>query len=89
MMFLSQQSYAIKNQLGLDKEPAFTCSSLVLYGIGIVGFHARESFILFIIKISRRHGVKNSARVQELCTDFHWFAVKLSSLIRAREVTEW
>ena len=48
---LRQQSYAIKNQLVASKSfrrqnnpigGYFACSSLVLYGIRIVGFHARK-----------------------------------------------
>ena len=52
---LRQLSYAIKNQLGHPKPPTkgfgtqkyphwgyFACSSLVLYGIRIVGYHARK-----------------------------------------------
>ena len=57
---LPQQSFAIKNQLGHPKPPTrgfgtqntsyylgvFACSSLVLYGIRIVGFHARKGPII-------------------------------------------
>ena len=41
---LRQQSYyAIQNQLGHPKPPTKgLCSSLVLYGVRIVGFHARK-----------------------------------------------
>ena len=41
---LRQQSYAIKNQLVAKTPPTrgISCSSLVLYGIRIVGFHARK-----------------------------------------------
>ena len=45
---LRQQSYAIKNQLVAFKAHRgyFACSSLVLYGIRIVGFHARKGPII-------------------------------------------
>ena len=45
---LRQQYYAIKNQLVASKVPTsgISCSSLVLYGIRIVGFHARNGPII-------------------------------------------
>ena len=48
-MLLRQQSYAIKNQLGQRKilpTLYFACSSLVLYVIWIVVFHARKGSII-------------------------------------------
>ena len=46
---LRQQSYAIKNQLVAKIPPTrgICCSSLVLYGIRIVGFHARKGPIKY------------------------------------------
>ena len=43
IVLLCQHSYAIKNQLIASKAPY---SSLVLYGIRIVGFHARKGPII-------------------------------------------
>ena len=77
-MMLRQQSYAIKNQLVAKIPPTrdIFCSSLVLYSIRIVGFHARKGPIIGANEnagyISTEGGLGHRLQSQQSHPRPHW-----------------
>ena len=79
---LRQRSYAIKNQLVAKIPPTrgISCSSLVLYGIRIVGFHAWKGPIIdcqwecwiYVSSITLQHGAGQSRQRNYLTVVLFW-----------------
>ena len=74
-MLLHQQSYAIKKQLVAKIPPTggISCSSLVLYGIRIVGFHARKAPIIGALMPKRTS--EKQAHTLDACVGSLWHKI--------------